>query len=150
MHIPDVNGDWPAPEQTRAAVQLEATIRVLDEVAELRRQLDALRGELPSRRAGIPVGTIARVVAESAILVAVAVVAGTAGFRPVLTVALMGAALAAVVVAEWLASRSAYVPRSFGFAQARAPIVLDPPPESQLESDAWERAFFPGTEPARL
>jgi len=150
VHTTDVNGDWPAPEQTRAAVQLEVTMRVLDEVAELRRELDVLRAELPSRRAVIPVGAIARVAAESAILVAVAVVAGSAGFRPVLTVSLMGAALVAVVAAEWLASRSAYVPRSFGFAAARAPIVLDPAPESPLESDAWERAFFPGAEPARL
>lgn len=131
-------------------MQLEATMRVLDEVAELRRQLDALRAEVPSRQSGVPVATIARVAAESAVLVAVAVVAGAAGFRPALTVTLMGAALAAVVAAEWLASRSAYVPRSFGFAQARAPVVLDPPPETPLESDAWERAFFPGTEPARL
>jgi hypothetical protein len=67
-----------------------------------------------------------------------------------LTVSLMAAALAAVVAAEWLASRTAYVPRSFGFAQARAAVVVDPAPESPLESDAWERAFFSGTEPARL
>lgn len=125
-------------------------MRVLDEVAELRRQLDALRAEVPSRQSGVPVATIARVAAESAVLVAVAVVAGAAGFRPALTVTLMGAALAAVVAAEWLASRSAYVPRSFGFAQARQPVVYDPPAESSLESDGWERGFFPETEPARL
>lgn len=145
-----MNGDWPAPEHTRAAAQLEATMRVLDTVDELRRELDALRAELPARRPGVPVGTIARVAAEAAILVAVAVVAGVAGFRPLLTVALMGAALAAVVCAEWLASRSAYVPRTFGFAQARPQLVIDLPAESPLESDAWERAFFTGTEPARL
>ena len=149
MHIPSVNGDWPAPEHTRAAVQLEVTIRVLDEVAELRRELDALRAELPSRRSGVPVGTIARIAAEAAVLVAIAVVAGVGGLGALLTVTLMGAALAAVVASEWLASRSTYVPRSFGFAQARA-AVFDPPPESPLESDGWERAFFPETEPARL
>ena len=142
-----MHGDWPAPEQTRAVIQLETTLRVLDEVAELRRELDALRYELPARRPGIAFGTIARVTAEAAVLVAVAVAAGTAGFRPLLTVALMGAAFAAVVAAEWLASRSAYVPRSFGFAQG-AQVVLDPPPEAPLESDAWERSFFP-TDPAR-
>lgn len=145
-----MDGDWPAPEYTRAAAQLEATMRMLDEMAELRRELDALRYELPTRRPGVPVGTIARVAAEAAILVAVAVVAGVGGFRPLLTVALMGAALAAVVASEWLASRAAYVPRSFGFAQARSSLVFDPPAESPLESDPWERAFFPETEPARL
>jgi hypothetical protein len=62
----------------------------------------------------------------------------------------MAAALVAVVAAEWLASRSAYVPRSFGFAQARPAVVVDPPPESSLESDSWERAYFPETEPASL
>lgn len=145
-----MHGDWPAPEETRSQLQMEATLRVLDEVAELRRELDTLRYDLPSHRPGVPVGTIARVAAESAVLIAVAVVAGAGGFRPLLTVSLMGAALAAVVAAEWLASRSAYVPRSFGFAQARPPAVIDPPPESPLESDAWERTFFGETEPARL
>ena len=62
----------------------------------------------------------------------------------------MGVTLVAVTVSEWLASRSAYVPRSFGFAQARAFEMVDPPAEAPLESDAWERAFFPETEPARL
>lgn len=145
-----MDGDWPAPEHTRAALQLETTLRVLDEVAELRRELDALRGELPSPRAGVPVRTIARVGAEASILVAVAAVAGAGGFRPLLTVALMGATLAAVVLSEWLASRAEYVPRTFGFAQMRPEVVSDPPAESPLESDAWERAFFPETEPAPL
>ena len=142
--------DWPAPEHARAAMQLEATMRVLDAVDELRRDVDALRAELPVRRATWSIGTVARVGVEAGILIAVAVVAGVGNFKPVLTVALMASALACVVLSEWLASRSAYVPRSFGFAQARPPVVYDPPVESPLESDGWERGFFPETEPARL
>jgi hypothetical protein len=145
-----MNGDWPAPEHARAAAQLEATMRVIDQLSELRRDVDALRAELPVKRSPISIGAVARVAAEAGILVAVAVVAGAGHFRPVLTVALMAAALAAVVLSEWLAARSAYVPRSFGFAQARPQIVVDPPAEAPLESDAWERGFFPDTEPARL
>jgi hypothetical protein len=141
--------EWPAPEHTRATLQLEATMRVLDTVDELRREVDALRTQLPERRSSVPFGVVLRVAAESGILIAVAVLAGAGHFRPVLTVTLMAAALVCVVLSEWLASRRAYVPRSFGFAQARPPFVHDPPPESRLESDAWERAFFPETEPAR-
>lgn len=142
--------EWPAPEHARAAMQLEATMRVLDTVGELRREVDALRAELPARRSYVSLGVVFRVAAEAAILVAVAVLAGAGHFRPLLTVALMASALVCVVLSEWLASRTAYVPRSFGFAQARPPVVVDPPAESPLESDAWERGFFPETEPARL
>jgi len=141
--------DWPASEHARTAMQLEATMRVLDTVDELRREVDALRAELPARRS-VPVGVVLRVAAEAGLLVAVAAIAGAGSFRPLLTVALMAATLACVVASEWLASRSAYVPRSFGFAQASRPVVVDPPPESRLESDAWERGFFPESEPARL
>lgn len=125
-------------------------MRVLDTVDELRRDMDALRAELPARRS-VPVGVIFRVAVEAGILVAVAVIAGVGNFRPVLTVALMAAALVCVVLSEWLASRSAYVPRSFGFAQAGSPVlVYDPPPESRLESDGWERGFYADSEPARV
>jgi hypothetical protein len=109
--------DWPASDHAKAAMQLEATMRVLDTVDELRREVDALRAELPPRRAGIAVGVVVRVGVEAGILVAVAVIAGAGHFRPLLIVALMAAALACVVLSEWLASRSAFVPRSFGFAQ---------------------------------
>ncbi len=131
-------------------MQLEATMCVLDTVEELRREVDALRAELPAPRASVPIGVVARVAVEAGVLIAVAVLAGAGHFRPVLTVVLMAAALVCVVLSEWLASRSAYVPRSFGFAEARPPIVYDPPAESRLESDAWERGFYPETEPARL
>ena len=124
-------------------------MRVLDTVDELRREVDALRAELPARRS-VPGGVVVRVAAEAGVLVAVAVIAGAGGFRPLLTVALMAATLACVVSSEWLASRSAYVPRSFGFAEAGRPAVVDPPAESRLESDAWERGYFPESEPARL
>ena len=145
-----MHGDWPAPERTRQVAQLEATMQVLDQLAELRRDVDALRAELPARRSPVSIGAVVRVAVEAAILVAVAVLAGAGHFRPALTVTLMAAALVAVSASEWLAARSAYVPRSFGFVQARPVVVLDPPPESQLESDAWERPLFPETEPARL
>jgi hypothetical protein len=146
-----MNGDWPAPEQARAAAQLEVTLRVLDQLGELRRDVEALRAEIPSRRSPISFGAVARVGFEAGILVAVAVLAGAGHFRPVLTVALMGAALLAVIASEWLAARSAYVPPSFGFAQAGSPVVVvDPPAEAPLESDGWERGFFPDAEPARL
>jgi hypothetical protein len=144
-----MHGDWPAPEHTRAAAQMEATMRLLDEVDELRRDVHALRGEIGGRRAPVAFGVLLRVAVESGILVAVAVVAGVGHFRPLLTIALMGAALVAVVVSEWLASRSAYVPPRFGFVQAR-PLVVDPPAESPLESDGWERGLIVETEPARL
>jgi hypothetical protein len=126
-------------------------MRVLDQLGELRRDVDALRAEVPTRRSPVSVGAVVRVGGEAGLLIAVAVVAGVGHFRPVLTVALMAAAFLAVVASEWLASRSAYIPRSFGFAQAGVPVfVVDPPAESQLESDIWERGFFRDTEPARL
>jgi hypothetical protein len=146
-----MNSDWPAPEQARAAAQLEATMRVLDQLGELRRDVDALRADLPAPRSSTSLGAVVRVGAEAAVLIAVAVLAGAGHFRPVLTIALMGAAFLAVVVSEWLAARSAYIPRSFGFAQAGSPVIVgDPPAEAPLESDGWERGFFPETEPARL
>ena len=141
--------EWPASEQVRTTVQLETTMRVLDNVTELRRELDALRSEIEPQRTRPAPGVVVRLAGECAVLVAVAVVAGVGQFRPLLTVVLMAAALAAVVVAELLASRTAAVPATFGFARLR-PAVLDPPPESPLESDAWERPSFPETEPAAL
>jgi hypothetical protein len=145
-----MKGDWPAPDHVRAAAQLDATMRMLTALDDLQRDVDALRREVRPRGAPLPIGTIVRVAAEAAILIAVAVLAGAGQFRPVVTVALMGLTLVAVTGSEWLASRSAYVPRSFGFAQARAFEMVDPPAEAPLESDAWERALFPETEPARL
>jgi hypothetical protein len=132
--------DWPAPEPARAAAQLEATAKVFDALEDL-----------PARRPPVPVATIARVAAEAGVLVAVAVLAGVGQFRPLLTVVLMAAALVSVVASEWLAARSAYVPRSFGFAfaQGRPVVVVDPPPETPLETDPWERGFVVDPEPLR-
>jgi hypothetical protein len=141
--------DWPAPERSSGGAQLEATMYVLDTLDDLRREVDALRSELPRPRSSVPVGVIARVAAEAGVLVAVAVLAGAGHFRPLLTIALMAVALVAVVLSEILASRAAYVPPAFGFAQARPPVA-DLPPETPLESDAWDRGLFPEAEPARL
>src|SRR5437868_8284344 len=141
--------DWPAPEHARAAAQFEATMRVFDALEDLRRDVEALRHEIPTKRSAAPVGTIVRVAAETAILIAVAVVAGVGQFRPLLTVVLMAAALVSVVASELLAARSAYVPRSFGFTFAQpAPVVVyDPPPETPPESDPWERGWVVEPEP---
>jgi hypothetical protein len=143
-----VNGDWPASDQARSAAQLEVTLRVLDEIGELRREVDTLRASVPSGGLHSVPGVVLRVAAEAGVLVAAAVVCGAGHFRAVLTVALMAAALVAVTVSEWLASRSEYVPRSFGFAQAR-PVLIDPLPEEPLESDRWERGYTAEPEPAR-
>ena len=133
-----MNRDWPAPDDIPTAAQLELTFRVLDEVGELRREVDTLRASVGSRRLHSVPALVFRVAAESAVLVAVAVVCGSGHLRPALTIALMAVTLLAVTVSEALASRSAVVPRGFGFAQAR-PLVLDPPPEVALESAAWGR-----------
>ena len=107
--------DWPAPEHARLAAQFEATMRVFDSLEDLRRDVEALRHELPTKRAAAPVASIVRVAVEAGILIAVAVVAGVGHFRPLLTVVLMAAALVSVIASECLAARSAYVPRSFAF-----------------------------------
>jgi hypothetical protein len=145
-----VSNEWPAPDHVRAAAQLDAMMRMLAMLDDIQHDVDALRREVRPRGAPAPVGTIVRVGVEAAILVAVAVLAGAGHFRPLVTVTLMAVTLVAVTVSELLASRSAYVPRSFGFAQERAFELVDPPAGAPLESDAWERTFFPETEPARL
>lgn len=126
-------------------------MHVLDALDDLRRDVEALRSGLPETRSPVPVGVIVRVAVEAGILIAVAVLAGAGHFPPVLTVGLMAAALLAVVVSEVLASRAVTVPRSFGFAQARPyGVAFDPPPESPLESDAWERGCMPESEPVHV
>jgi hypothetical protein len=147
-----VNEDWPAPPAP-ATTQIAATLRIFEAVDDLRRDVDALRVELGPRRGFAVTGTVVRLAVECALLIAVAAVAGAGHFRPLLIVVLMAVALLAVVVVEWLASRAAYVPPVYGFAQAR-PVVLpyaepDPEPESALESDPWERGLVPDPEPAR-
>ena len=63
----------------------------------------------------------------------------------------MAAALVSVIASECLAARSAYVPRSFGFTFAQPPpvAVYDPPPETPLETDPWERGWVVDPEPIR-
>jgi hypothetical protein len=147
-----MNDDWPLPPSP-TTTELAATLRIFEAVDDLRRDVDALRVELGPRRRLAVTGTVVRLAVECAILIAVAAVAGAGHFRPLLIVVLMSAALVAVVLAEWLASRAAYVPPAYGFAQAR-PVVLpyaepDPPAESALESDSWERGLVVEPEPAR-
>lgn len=145
--------DWPAPP-VAVTTQLTATLRIFEAVDDLRRDVDALRVELGPRRGVAITGTVVRLAAECAVLIAVAAVAGAGHFRPVLIVVLMAATLGAVVLSEWLASRAAYVPPVYGFAQARSVVLPyaepDPPPESALESDPWERGFVVDPEPVRF
>jgi hypothetical protein len=101
------------------------------------------------RSARIP-GAVLRLLAEAMLLIAVAAVAGVAQFRPLVIVALMAAAFAAVSACEWAASRSAFVPPVFGFVESLPPVAPvateeTPPPEA----DPWERGFVVQSEPAR-
>ena len=63
--------DWPAPEHARLAAQYEATMRVFDSLEDLRRDVEALRHEIPTKRAAAPVATIVRLAVEAGILIAV-------------------------------------------------------------------------------
>jgi hypothetical protein len=110
----------------RHAAQLDASLKALEAVEAFRRDAMELRNDLRSLRGlgyGAPepdwarswtVGraprelspAVPRLAAEAALLIGIAVVAGVAGFRPWLVVALMGAALAIVLLVEWLAARA--------------------------------------------
>ena len=110
----------------RHAAQLDASLRALEAVEVFRRDADALRNDLRALRAlGLGGGlqepawtspryealrpelprVVLRLAAEAALIVAVAVIAGVAHFRPVVVVALMAAAFVIVALSEWLAGR---------------------------------------------
>jgi hypothetical protein len=122
----------------RHAAQLDASLKALEAVEAFRREAAELRGDLRSlwhlgygppdpgftqsewdygrRPLEVP-PAVPRLAAESALLIAVAVVAGVAGFRSLVIVAVMAAALAIVLIVEVLAGRartrvagSVYVP----------------------------------------
>src|SRR6266446_1643063 len=110
----------------RHAAQLDASLRALEAVEVFRRDADALRNDLRALRAlglgggasepawatrayesprpQIP-GVVLRLAAESALIVAVAVIAGVAKFRSPVIVALMAGAFLIVAISEWLAAR---------------------------------------------
>jgi hypothetical protein len=136
----------------RHAAQLDASLRALEAVEVFRRDADALRNDLRSLRSlglggaaepawarqtyePVPRGEIPavalRLVAEFALIVAVAVIAGVANFSTGLIVALMAAAFVIVAVSEWLAARARFVPPSVAFLSAEgepAPYIEAPAP----------------------
>ena len=140
----------------RHAAQLDASLRALEAVEVFRRDADALRNDLRALRAlglgggvqsepawatksyeratpEVP-GVVVRLAAETALLVAVAVIAGVAQFRGWVIVLLMALAFAVVAVSEWFAARARFVPPSVAFlpplddAREPAPYVEAPAP----------------------
>jgi hypothetical protein len=91
-----------------------------------------------------------RLAAEAALIVAVAVVAGVSHLRPVVIVALMAVAFVIVALAEWLASRSRFVPPAALFLPA-APAG-EPAPYVEAPAPGWGGALEPDedTEPEAM
>jgi hypothetical protein len=137
----------------RHAAQLDASLRALEAVEVFRRDADALRNDLRALRAlglggGAPEpawatrtyesprpeipGVVLRLAAESALIVAVAVIAGVAKFSSAVIIALMAAAFLIVAVSEWLAGRARFAPPAVAFlpeeAGEPAPYVEAPAP----------------------
>ena len=95
-----------------------------------------------------------RLTAESALIIAVAVVAGVAHLHSSLIVALMAGALVIVALSEWLAARARFVPPAVAFMPAPgegepAPYVEVPHPQEQGWGPA-ELAPSEDTEPEAL
>jgi hypothetical protein len=152
----------------RHAAQLDASLRALEAVEVFRRDADALRNDLRALRSlgvgtaaaepawsapryeravpKIP-GVVVRLAAESALIVAVAVIAGVAHFRPLLVVALMAGAFAIVAVSEWLVARGRFVPPVTAFLP-----LGEPAPYVEVPAPGWGGAGEPDedTEPEAL
>jgi hypothetical protein len=139
----------------RHAAQLDASLRALEAVEVFRRDADALRNDLRALRAlglgggdaepawarqsyeratpEVP-GVVLRLAAETALLVAVAVISGVAQFRGWVIVAAMTAAFLLVAISEWFAARARFVPPAVAFlppledAGEPAPYVEAPAP----------------------
>jgi hypothetical protein len=137
----------------RHAAQLDASLRALEAVEVFRRDADALRNDLRALRAlglgggqaepawatrtydrprGEIPGVLLRLTAESALIIAVAVVAGVAHLQSSLIIALMAGAFVIVALSEWLAARARFVPPAVAFLPALdnrepAPYVEAPP-----------------------
>jgi hypothetical protein len=138
----------------RHAAQLDASLSALEAVEVFRRDADALRndlrairalsfgaGEEPSwateryERARPEVSAVAfRLVAEAALIVAVAVVAGVSHLANMTIVILMAAAFAIVACSEWLAARARYVAPAEGFI---ASDLLEPAPYVEVAAPEW-------------
>ena len=155
----------------RHAAQLDASLRALEAVEVFRRDADALRNDLRALRAlglvggaaepawttrtyesarpEIP-GVVLRLAAESALIVAVAVIAGVARFSSVVIVVLMAVAFLIVALSEWLAARARFVPPAIAFL---APEAGEPAPYVEAPAPGWDQpALEPGedTEPDAL
>jgi hypothetical protein len=156
----------------RHAAQLDASLRALEAVEVFRRDADALRNDLRALRAlglggGAPdqswtsrtyepprrdvPGVVFRLAAESALIVAVAVVAGVAKFSSTVIVLLMAVAFLIVALSEWIASRARFVPPAVAFLAEEgepAPYVEAPAPGWPADQRAREPAE--DTEPDAL
>jgi hypothetical protein len=138
----------------RHAAQLDASLRALEAVEVFRRDADALRNDLRALRSlgfgggepgwatqtvepvGSPVPAVVfRLLAEAALIVAVAVIAGVAHLRALFIVALMAAAFVVVALSEWLAARAQYVPPAGGFVGGGE--LLEPAPYVEAPAPAW-------------
>jgi hypothetical protein len=148
----------------RHAAQLDASLRALEAVEVFRRDADALRNDLRALRTlgiGSPepswsapryepvhreIPAVAfRLAAESALIVAVAVIAGVASFRPAIVVALMAAAFVIVALSEWLAARGRFVPPAAAFISQG-----EPAPFIEVPAPAWGSEPDEETEPEAL
>ena len=140
----------------RHAAQLDASLRALEAVEVFRRDADALRNDLRALRAlglggaeaepewatrtyesarpEVP-GVVLRLAAESALIVAVAVIAGVAKFTSTVIVLLMAAAFVIVALSEWLAARARFVPPAVTFLPDE---VGEPAPYVEAPAPGWD------------
>ena len=152
----------------RHAAQLDASLRALEAVEVFRRDADALRNDLRALRAlglggGAPEpawatqsyarerrdvsGVVLRLTAESALIVAVAVICGVARFSTETIVILMGAAFLIVAFSEWLAARARFIPPSVAFISESEPApYVEAPAPAPAPAPAWtpQPALAPG------
>ena len=143
----------------RHAAQLDASLSALEAVEVFRRDADALRNDLRAIRTlslgasaepswateryerGRPEvsGVALRLIAEAALIIAVAVVAGVSHLANTTIVILMAAAFAIVACSEWLAARARYVAPAEGFIA----VDLEPAPYVEAPAPAPEWGALP-------
>ena len=155
----------------RHAAQLDASLRALESVEVFRRDADALRNDLRALRAlGLGGGqtepawatrtydrprgqipaVLLRLTAESALIIAVAVVAGVAHLQSSRIIALMAGAFVIVALSEWLAARARFVPPAVAFLPALDEREPAPYGEVRPTWGAGELASSEDTEPEAL
>jgi len=138
----------------RHAAQLDASLRALESVEVFRRDADALRNDLRAIRelggfgAGEPAWAVQtyeraapdvpmvafRLLAEAALIIAVAVIAGVSHLATSVIVALMAGAFLLVALSEWLAARARFVSPASGFVTSE---LLEPAPYVEAPAPAW-------------